>query len=98
MDEVLAEQIRYYRERAPEYDATSRPADDPFAAIELEAVAALRSCGPVGLAIELGAGTGQFTGVLASIATRVVALDTSPEVLALNAAKTGAPNVELRRG
>jgi demethylmenaquinone methyltransferase/2-methoxy-6-polyprenyl-1,4-benzoquinol methylase len=44
-------------------------------------------------AIELGAGTGQFTGIVASIAGSVEALDTSPEVLALNAAKVPAPNV-----
>ena len=46
------------------------------------------------MAIELGAGTGQFTRTLASIADRVIALDTSPEALDLNAAKVPAPNVD----
>ena len=32
VDALLAEQVRYYRERAPEYDATSRPEGDPYAA------------------------------------------------------------------
>ena len=94
MDELLAEQIRYYRERAPEYDATSRPDGDPFAGIAAMSVAELRGLGPVQRAIELGAGTGQFTGVLAEIARHVTAVDTSPEVLAINAANVRAPNVE----
>ena len=94
VDDLLDEQIRYYRARAPEYDATSRPDGDPFAEITAEATADLQGLGPVDVAIELGAGTGQFTGTLASIADRVIALDTSPEALALNAAKVPAPNVD----
>jgi demethylmenaquinone methyltransferase/2-methoxy-6-polyprenyl-1,4-benzoquinol methylase len=93
-DDLLDEQIRYYRARAPEYDATSTPDGDPFAAFAREAVEALRAMGPVERAIELGAGTGQFTGIVAQVAAQVTAVDTSPEVLALNAAKVKAPNVE----
>lgn len=92
-DELLAEQVRYYRERAPEYDATSRPDGDPYVAITARAVADLRALGPVGRAIELGAGTGQFTGVLASMAESVVAVDSSPEVLELLRVKVDAANV-----
>jgi SAM-dependent methyltransferase len=93
MDHLLEEQVRYYRKRAPEYDATS-PQGGPFADITAMAVAELRALGPVEHAIELGAGTGQFTGVLAELARRVTAVDTSPEVLELNAAKVPASNVE----
>jgi len=100
LDELLDEQVRYYRARAPEYDATapaydpaSRP-DDPFASIAAEATSALRTLGPVERAIELGAGTGQFTRIVASLARAVEAVDTSPEVLAINAAKVRAPNVQ----
>ena len=50
--------------------------------------------GPVERAIELGAGTGQFTRIVASLAGAVEAVDTSPEVLALNAANVPAPNVQ----
>ncbi len=64
MDEPIAEQIRYYRARAPEYDATSRASGDPLRVIVDEAADALLRLGPVGRAIELGAGTGQFTGLL----------------------------------
>jgi ubiquinone/menaquinone biosynthesis C-methylase UbiE len=95
LDDLLAEQIRYYRERAPEYDATSRPDGDPFASIIEEAAAALRRLGPVRRAIELGAGTGQFTTVLAEVAEHVIALDASPEALEILATKvpTGVARV-----
>jgi demethylmenaquinone methyltransferase/2-methoxy-6-polyprenyl-1,4-benzoquinol methylase len=93
-DELLAEQIRYYRERAPEYDATS-PADvHPYADTFARAAADLRVLGPVGLAIELGAGTGQFTGALASTAEAVVAVDSSPEALEHLQATVDASNVD----
>ena len=58
------------------------------------AVADLRALGPVGRAIELGAGTGQYTGVLASMAETVVAVDSSPEALGLLRTKVDAANVE----
>ena len=93
LDDLLAEQVRYYRERAPEYDATSQPEGDPFADVAALAHAELRSLGPVRRAIELGAGTGQFTEVVAAIADEVEAVDTSPEVLELNRAKLRAPHV-----
>jgi len=92
-DDLLAEQIRYYRERAPEYDATSVPHDHPFGAPMARIATDLRALGPVATAIELGAGTGQWTGTLASIAASVVAVDASPEALALLRAKVDAPNV-----
>jgi SAM-dependent methyltransferase len=94
IDELLTEQVRYYRARAPEYDETSRPDGDPFADITARATADLVALGPIGLAVELGAGTGQFTPAVASMADRVIAVDTSPEVLALNAEKVPAANVE----
>jgi SAM-dependent methyltransferase len=94
VDDVLAEQVRYYRARAGEYDATSRPAGDPFAAVAARAVDALRGIGDVDRAIELGAGTGAFTSEVAAIAERVTAVDTSPEMLELNAQKVPAGNVE----
>jgi len=94
VDEVLAEQIRYYRERAAEYDATSRPPGDPFAPLGRMANGALEALGPVDRAIELGPGTGQLTAILAGMARQVVAVDSSPEMLAINAAKVPAANVE----
>ncbi len=90
-DELLAEQVRYYRERAPEYDETSVPHDHPYGATIARIVAELMSLGPVERAIELGAGTGLWTRALATIARVVVAVDTSPEALALLRAKVGMP-------
>jgi demethylmenaquinone methyltransferase/2-methoxy-6-polyprenyl-1,4-benzoquinol methylase len=93
-DDLLEEQIRYYRERAPEYDVTSTPEGDPYADLTAVAIAELRGLGPVDRAVELGAGTGQFTGHVAVVARHLIAVDSSPEVLTLNAAKVSAPNVE----
>ncbi len=56
-------------------------------------MAELTSLGPVERAIELGAGTGQWTGALASIAKVVVAVDASPEALARLRTKVRAPGV-----
>jgi len=94
VDDLMDEQIRYYRARAPEYDATSRPEGDPFAAITAQAVEALRRLGPVEHAIELGAGTGTFTSIVAEVARHVTAVDSSAEMLELNRAKVPAPQVE----
>jgi SAM-dependent methyltransferase len=94
VDQLLAEQTTYYRERAAEYDATSRPADDPFGGIEAEIAADLRRLGPVDRTIELGAGTGAFTHVVAEIAREVTALDTSREMLEINRSRVPAANVE----
>jgi SAM-dependent methyltransferase len=93
-DELIAEQIRYYRARAPEYDATSRPAGDPLRAISDEAAEALLALGRVDRVIELGAGTGQFTGLLADMADHVIAVDSSPEALELNRSKVPTGHVE----
>lgn len=92
--DIIDEQIRYYRARAGEYDATSQAEGDPFATAITEARDDLQALGPVAFAIELGAGTGQFTNDLARIAQRVVAVDASSEMLALNRAKVPALNVE----
>jgi trans-aconitate methyltransferase len=91
-DELLAEQIQYYRERAPEYDATS-PQGAPFRDTLARIAAELRALGPVGSAIELGAGTGLWTQVLAGMAETVTAVDASPETLAILRDKVSAPSV-----
>lgn len=85
--QLLDEQIAYYRRRAPEYDATSVPDDDPFAA-DADAIRdELRRLDPLGRVLELAAGTGQWTGLLAALASEVTAVDASPEMLRLNARK-----------
>ena len=84
VDRLLAEQRRYYRERAPEYDdwwfRRGGYALDPetaarwFADVrELEA--ALEAFGPRGDVLELAAGTGIWTRHLLRHADRVTAVD-----------------------
>jgi SAM-dependent methyltransferase len=86
---LLDEQIRYYRARAAEYDATSTPDGDPFAGHADATRAALRAFAPRGRVLELAAGTGQWTGLLADYADELTVTDASPEMLELNRAKVG---------
>ncbi len=89
---LIDEQIGYYRARADEYDATS-PTDDDFGR-ELERVRwAIRDLAPRGRVLELAAGTGLWTGLLAERATELTALDAAPETLRINAGKTADPRV-----
>jgi SAM-dependent methyltransferase len=91
--QLLEEQVAYYRARATEYDRTSTPEGDPFVAHADRIRAALRAFQPRGRVLELGAGTGQWTGLLAQIADEVTALDASPEMLALNRERVGDDRV-----
>lgn len=94
--ELLDEQIAYYRARAAEYDRTSGAEDDPFAADADRVREALRAFEPRGRVLELAAGTGQWTGLLAEYADELIATDASPEMLELNAVKVGDAAVEYR--
>jgi SAM-dependent methyltransferase len=91
--QLLDEQIAYYRRRAPEYDATSRPEDDPFEADADRIRGEVRAFAPRGRVLELAAGTGQWTALLAEFADELTAVDASPEALALNRAKVAAERV-----
>lgn len=91
--DVLAEQKRYYAERAPEYDdwwwRRGRYELPPGAlarwrADVAEAEAALEAFEPRGRVLELAAGTGIWTRKLVRAAEHVVAVDANPETLALN--------------
>jgi len=94
--ELIDEQIAYYRARAAEYDATSAPEGDPFAEAADRTHAALRAFDPRGRVLELAAGTGQWTGLLADFADSLVVTDASPEMLDLNRAKVGKRGIEYR--
>ncbi|HEY6608773.1 MAG TPA: class I SAM-dependent methyltransferase [Candidatus Limnocylindria bacterium] len=87
--DLLDEQIAYYRARAAEYDVTSMPAGDPYAAHAEAIREALRAFGPRGRVIELAAGTGQWTGLLAEGADDLLVTDSSPEMLDINRARLG---------
>ena len=92
--ELIDEQIAYYRARAAEYDATSSPEDDAFAADTARIRDAVRAFEPRGRVLELAAGTGQWTGLLAEFADELLVTDASPEMLELNRSRVGErPNV-----
>ena len=91
--QLLDDQIRYYRARAAEYDTTTTPDEDPYAPAANRIRSALRAAKPTGRVLELAAGTGQWTGLLAEYAGELTATDASPEMLELNAAKIRDPRV-----
>jgi SAM-dependent methyltransferase len=93
--DLVDEQIAYYRARAAEYDATSTPDGDPFEAHADRIRGALRAFAPGGRVLELAAGTGQWTGILAETADQLLVTDSSSEMLELNRSKVGdRPNVQ----
>jgi demethylmenaquinone methyltransferase/2-methoxy-6-polyprenyl-1,4-benzoquinol methylase len=93
MDEgVLQEQLRYYRERAAEYDATVLSDDDTTLDPQAQELRAwpptiMARLPPCEQALELACGTGIWTLPLLTVAQRILAVDASPEMLALNRAK-----------
>jgi demethylmenaquinone methyltransferase/2-methoxy-6-polyprenyl-1,4-benzoquinol methylase len=96
MSDVLAEQRRYYAERAPEYDdwwfRRGRFALDPeplarWESDVAEAESALEAFRPRGRVLELAAGTGLWTRHLVRHADRLVAVDASPQTLEVNRAR-----------
>lgn len=92
-DQLLKEQIDYYRARAGEYDEwflrQGRYDRGPearrrwFEQVE-EVAAALAAFAPRGRVLELACGTGWWTQRLARFTDDLTALDVSPEVLARN--------------
>ena len=88
---LIDEQIAYYRLRAPEYDATSMAKGDPFALHGAAIREGIRGLHLRGRVLEIAAGTGQWTGLLAEHADELLVTDTSPEMLAINRAKVRNP-------
>jgi demethylmenaquinone methyltransferase/2-methoxy-6-polyprenyl-1,4-benzoquinol methylase len=84
LDALLDEQVRYYRARAPEYDAGALdlPGGD-----ELEAV--IESFRPTGDVLELACGPGTWTPQLLRHADSLTAVDSAPEMLEIAARRVG---------
>jgi SAM-dependent methyltransferase len=104
IEDVLAEQRRYYRARAGEYEdwwhrrgryAHGVEADERWFSEVDELQNALETFAPAGRVLELACGTGLWTARLAPHAERLTAVDASPEVLELARAKVPAQNVEF---
>jgi SAM-dependent methyltransferase len=92
LDELLAEQIAYYRARAPEYfDGVIEGA---VGGGELEA--ALDEFRPAGAVLELACGPGTWTPQLLRHAATVTALDASPEMIAIASAKVADAAARVR--
>ncbi|MDP6446765.1 MAG: class I SAM-dependent methyltransferase [Pirellulaceae bacterium] len=99
----IDEQRAYYRARAPEYDQAferrgrydrgSEANAKWFAGLD-EIRDELTAFRPFGDVLEIACGTGNWTSQLAQHATRVVAMDGSPEMLRIAKAKTSEKNVE----
>jgi demethylmenaquinone methyltransferase/2-methoxy-6-polyprenyl-1,4-benzoquinol methylase len=102
-DDLLGDQLRYYRARAPEYDEwffrrgryDRGPAHraawfDEVATVET----ALRDALPVGEILEVACGTGLWTRHLATKGRRVMAVDGSPEAIEINRRRVQGDAVE----
>jgi SAM-dependent methyltransferase len=87
-DGLLAEQIAYYRARAPEYDRVYDERADLRQL--LRTVDELPIAGDV---LELACGTGQWTPLLSARADSVTAVDVSAEMLAIARGRVAGSNV-----
>ena len=98
LDALLDQQVAYYRALAPDYleDAgVEGVTPETHTATAQAMVAAFNAATPLGNVLELACGPGTFAGELADRATSVTALDASPEMLKIAAART-APRANVR--
>lgn len=102
-DELLAEQQRFYRARAPEYDQWWQRRGHYDRGQEVAAEwnrqidqveAALDRFGASGDVLELAGGTGWWTERLARSADRLTVVDSSTETLDLNRQRVGRGDIE----
>ncbi|GGP09327.1 class I SAM-dependent methyltransferase [Nonomuraea glycinis] len=84
LQELLDEQVVYYRAIAAEYERHALP----FPGVS-ELSAALDAFRPAGSVLELACGPGSWTAQLLQHATEVKAVDASPEMLAIASARVG---------
>jgi SAM-dependent methyltransferase len=103
---LLAEQARYYRERAGEYEDwwfrrgrydRGADANARWFADAAEVQDALERFGPAGRVLELACGTGLWTRRLVGHADTVTAVDASPEAIKLARAELDDPKVNYLR-
>lgn len=104
-DDLLKEQLDYYRARAQEYDesvqqtgrfAAPEPVNPDVDREWAQAVTALHTLKPVDSVLELACGTGLWTQELVKIGKSVTAVDGAPEMLDTNRAKLPDAGVEYK--
>jgi 2-polyprenyl-3-methyl-5-hydroxy-6-metoxy-1,4-benzoquinol methylase len=83
-DDVLADQVGYYRQRASEYDLT---AYGDIAAARTRIKQLVAEMQPTGRVLEIACGTGLWTEALAAAADTVTAIDAAPEAVAIARAR-----------
>jgi len=93
IDEVLADQVAYYRRGAGEYDVAAYGEDVAAArAFIARLVAEMR---PTGSVLEIACGTGLWTAALAEWADTVTAIDAAPEMVAIARDRVRPGNVSF---
>ena len=105
MDDLLREQLAYYRARAQEYDESIQgigptgqalPEYDEANQEWMLIVKALHALAPVGDVLELACGTGVWTKELIPMSHSIQAIDGSAEMIQINRAKCGETGVEYQ--
>ncbi len=93
IDDVLAEQVDYYRRRADEYDATAY--GDDVAAVRARIGRLVAEMRPTGSVLEIACGTGLWTEALAVWADTLTAMDAAPETVAIARDRVRLPRVSF---
>lgn len=89
-DNILADQVDYYRRRASEYDAT---AYGDVEAARTRIARLVAEMHPTGHVLEIACGTGLWTEALAAHADSVTAIDAAPETVQI--ARERAPSASF---
>jgi len=89
-DDVLTEQVGYYRHRASEYDVT---AYGDVAAARTRIARLVAQMHPRGRVLEIACGTGMWTEALACAADTLMAIDAAPEAVAIARDRVRSGNV-----
>jgi len=92
-NDILNEQIAYYRARAREYDRSISSAFELFEAGK----ALLLNLGKFNSILELACGTGFWTETLLNMGDKVTATDAAPEMLAIARERLGEERITYRQ-
>jgi SAM-dependent methyltransferase len=97
VEALLAEQIAYYRARAPEYEESTYLylSKGELGRARHQAIGYLKDFRPSGDVLELACGPGTWTPLLARYADRVTAVDAATEMLEIAASKVNDGPVEF---